>query len=150
MMISTTNLRIRCQVLEAISISGEIDSYEVHDLLSNLDIEQVRSAIYRLLDTDRIYKVKKRKSSKSNTTVWVYALNNNLVVEKKDKRKKLGRKNYKEELRGTKKDGFISVIYFRDRKIRLLTRLLLKVENTDTDLVHGIISDYKIESNVIK
>ncbi len=136
-------LRIRCQVLRAVAIRDGATSQGIADMLPELSAQQVQKAIYQLLSQDRIFKTGKQEREGSNgRPLFVYEANEDwepAAVKAKTK-KKSGRKTHSDELR-TNSAGGLGVIRFRDRKVRLLIKLLSKVSGTDKDLLIGLLAD---------
>ena len=138
-------LRIRCEVLRTLANIGPTDSKAVLKNLPDLKPEQVQKAIYRLLTQDRIEKIGvNEREGKTGRPLFVYKVRDEWEPANKTKEKK-GRKTYKEELRSSRKsesDSMPTVINYRDRKIRLLQKLLNIVSGTEKDLIYGILADY--------
>ena len=138
-------LRIRCEVLKALSTIGPTDSLTIQKNLPHLQSEQVQKAIYRLLDQDRIEKVGKvKRDGKNGRPLFVYQARDDWEPSLKKKNTvKKGRKNYEESLRSNASvNAMPTFVAFRDRKIRLLQKLVKRSGGTDKDLLIGILADY--------
>ena len=134
--------RIRCEVLRCIALSDDATSESVAKMLPELKSSQIQKAIYQLLTQDRIFKVRqlKRQGSKGRA-LFVYEANEEWEPTRDLKQKRDYQKSYSSEIR-TNGIGFTGVIRFRDRKIRMLLRIMDKVGGANKDLLIGILSDY--------
>lgn len=138
-------LRIRCDVLKALAIHGPTTSLELAKYLPKLEAAQIRKAIYRLLDQDRIQKVGKAERSGSNGRPQFFCEVRDkdewMPTRAKKTGPKKGRQNYRESPKAPSA-GTPAVVRFRDRKIRLLQRLMDHTSGAERDLLIGILADY--------
>lgn len=143
------NLRIRCQVLKVIAAMDQGTADDVHKHLPHLTKLQIQKALYDLCEDDEIRKIGKLPRENSNGKPWnIYQIRDENIPIDTSKKKvyKKSRPTKSQQLqRPIKYDvkrGMMFIRY-RDRKIKLLTKLLDRVENTDKDLLIGIINDLK-------
>lgn len=145
------NLRNRCVVLKALAVIGPADAESLHNHISDdsdLTIEQVRRAIYTLLEDDEIEKLEQMQRKGSHgRPAFVYAVRDTEKENRKPKKAaaKKGRKSYGESLRSTPKGKIntaMSLILHRDRKIRLIKKLMKYVDGPEKDLIIGILADF--------
>jgi len=143
------NLRNRCIVLKALATIGPTDSGLLSQHIGNdLTLDQVRRAIYTLLEDDEIEKVEKMERKGSfGRPMFVYAVRDPDVPRQKLKiapKTKKGRQNYSESLRRAPKGKIntaFGIILYRDRKVRLLKKLIEHTYAQDRDLIYGLLAD---------
>ncbi|HKI74987.1 MAG TPA: hypothetical protein VJ998_10100 [Pseudomonadales bacterium] len=133
--------------MKAIAIQERATSDSVHKALPHLKPQQIQKAIYQLLSQDRILKDgQSQRTGKKGRPMFFYVANEDWepANRRSDKQSaaKSGRKNHHEALRSDGGTTMLPIARFRDRKIRLLTRLVQSVQGTDRDLLIGILADY--------
>lgn len=127
-----------------ITIADEPTSLGVQEMLPQFEAKQIQKAIYQLMSQDRIFRIgKSQRLGSHGRPLFIYGANPDWEPANKepDTRDKVGRKTYPESLQ-TDGGRSMQIIRFRDRKIRLLTRLLDKVSGSDKDLLIGILNDF--------
>lgn len=145
-----SGLRIRCQVLKVIAGMDQGTAKDVHKHLLHLDAKQVQKALYELCMDDEIRKIGVVEREHCNGKPWnIYKCreeNQPIDESKKKIYKKSGRKNKKQELQTSisfNAEKNIIMVKYRDRKIKLLEKMLPNISPQYKDLFIGIINDYK-------
>lgn len=143
-------IRIRCQVLKTIAAMDSGTAEDVAKHLPNLKPSQVQKALHHLCDDDEVRKIGKvSRDGLGGRAFNLYQIRDEETqkdTSRKKVYKKTGRKDYGQSLKRPAHrdpDRHLIVVLFREKKIRLLTKLLNLTHGTDKDLLIGCINDYK-------
>lgn len=145
-----TELRIRCQVLKVIAAMESGTAEDVAKNLPNLTPTQVQSTLNYLCNDDEVRVIGKQPKVNSGGKPWnIYQTRDENLPKDTSKKKtytKTGRKTHSQELQRPVRfdeDRGIMIVRYREKKIKLLTKLLTRVDGTDKDVLIGCINDYK-------
>lgn len=139
------SLRKRCLVLRQIEHLKGLATVElIHKALPDLERVSIQQALYNLCAQDRILKRTTKAIGETGRPQFCYKVNPDWESSKTDLRKgpipKTGRKNFKEAMQTNTRRALGSVP-FRDRKIKLLLKLMPHALDTDRDLLIGLLAD---------